>query len=54
MPLCRSCHEAYDARELDILHVLTIDEQLNALEAAGGLESARMRLAPSLYPKGVA
>lgn len=40
----RTCHLAYDAHELDILALLTIDEQLNAVDAAGGIYRAYHRL----------
>lgn len=45
IPLCRTCHMAYDARKLDILASLTIDEQINAVDAAGGIYRAYHRLA---------
>lgn len=44
VPLCTEHHQLYDARRLDLLPYLTIDEQHNALDAAGGLELARKRL----------
>lgn len=44
IPLCRECHQAYDAHKLDILALLTIDEQLVAVDAAGGIYRAYKRL----------
>lgn len=56
VPLCNGfangCHGLYDGRELDLLPYLSIDEQLNAVDAAGGIEMARRRLCPSEYAKG--
>ena len=47
--LCGQHHRAYDAHELDLLPYLTLDEQLQAVADAGGLELARVRLCPSEY-----
>lgn len=44
VPLCQKCHSKYDARELDLLPYVGLWEQLCAVEAAGGIESARKRL----------
>lgn len=44
VPLCQECHEAFDARRLDLLPYLGLWEQLNSVEAAGGIENARKRL----------
>lgn len=57
-PACRTCHDSFDGRpgtsRIDILHVLTLDEQARAVLDAGGVELMRMRTAPSLYlPSGV-
>lgn len=54
VPLCGGfsrlkCHSAYDAHALDVLEFLTLDEQVQAVRDAGGIESARRRTAPSLY-----
>lgn len=54
LPMCGDfaplkCHPAYDAHQLDVLEHLTLDEQVQAVRDAGGIESARRRLAPSLY-----
>lgn len=38
--LCRRCHTAYDAHELDLLAHLTLDEQLAAVYAAGSIARA--------------
>lgn len=44
VPLCLPCHEAYDARNLDLLPYVGLWEQVCAVEAAGGIELARKRL----------
>lgn len=44
VPLCRAHHEAYDARRLDLLPYLFLPEQVNAVEAAGGITGANKRL----------
>lgn len=55
VPLCGpatdagTCHNAYDSHKLDLLPYLTLQEQLAAVKAAGGLELARTRLAPLAY-----
>lgn len=45
IPLCLTCHAAYDARGLDILAYLTYEEQAAAVRLVG-LERARKRTAP--------
>jgi hypothetical protein len=49
IPLCRDHHTAYDSHELDVLAVLTLEEQLRAVEDAGGIELARVRTCPTAY-----
>lgn len=49
IPLCRAHHTAYDDHQVDVLPVLTLEEQLRAVEDAGGIENARRRTAPSQY-----
>lgn len=57
VPLCGTrdlnfgvgCHHFFDAHELDLLPYLAIEEQVKAVEDAGGIEPARKRLAPSAY-----
>lgn len=48
IPLCNfagnNCHGAYDRHELSILAVLTLPEQVNSVEAAGGIFAANERL----------
>lgn len=51
LALCREHHRAYDHHELDLLPVLTLAEQVQAVIDLGGIEAARIRLAPSEYPK---
>lgn len=41
VPLCRSHHAAYDQSKLDILSVLTRDEQAYAVELVGLFEAYR-------------
>lgn len=43
VPLCRECHRLYDARELCLLPVLTLDEQAAAVRHVG-IERALHRL----------
>lgn len=40
VPLCRLCHTAYDAHELDLLPYLTISEQAQAVISAQGIARA--------------
>jgi hypothetical protein len=49
VPLCRICHAEFDAHQLDVLHLLTTEEQVAVVRAAGSIERARMRLLPSAY-----
>lgn len=56
VPLCKpvglggsGCHDRFDAHRLDLLHLLTLDEQLALVAAAGGIEQARIRACPSSY-----
>jgi hypothetical protein len=57
VPLCgpvgdsSACHTRFDAGEIDLLPYLTYAEQARAVYVLGGIESARMRLAPLAYPK---
>lgn len=44
VPLCQHCHRQYDERRLDLLPCMTIDEQLNSVDAAGGIVAAYERL----------
>lgn len=44
VPLCESCHSLYDARRLDLLPHLFLPEQVDAVEAAGGIAAANRRL----------
>lgn len=39
-----TCHGAYDGHRLDLLPLLTVDEQIAAVRAAGGIASAIRRL----------
>ena len=49
VPLCSKikggtgCHDRYDARRLDLLPHLSLDEQVALVRAAGGIERARNR-----------
>lgn len=47
VPLCEHHHREYDAHRLDLLPHLTLDEQLQAVADAGGIETARIRLTSS-------
>lgn len=44
VPLCGDCHRQLHARRLDLLPYLTLEEQLDAVKAAGGILSALKRL----------
>jgi hypothetical protein len=50
VPLCgpatssQTCHGLYDAHRLDLLPYLTLAEQVQAVQDAGGIESARRRI----------
>lgn len=44
VPLCSSHHRMYDSRRLDLLPYLYLPEQVNAVEAAGGIALANKRL----------
>lgn len=49
IPLCLACHTGFDRHDLDVLHLLTLDEQLTVVRNAGSIERARQRLLPSEY-----
>lgn len=49
IPLCSDCHRLATAKQLDRLPLLTVGEQLYAVRALGGIELARVYLAPSAY-----
>lgn len=51
IPLGSGHHKLYDAHEVDVLPVLTLEEQIRAVEDAGGIELARQRTCPSQYPR---
>lgn len=48
-PFPAGCHGDFDHHRLDVLHLLTADEQAQAVADAGGIEQARRRLLPSAY-----
>lgn len=43
VPLCDECHRRYDAHDLDILPILSLDEQVAAVRDAGGIIAALRR-----------
>ena len=48
--LCAHCHrDLFDMGKLDLLEYLTVDEQVHVVRALGGIENARIRLAPLDY-----
>ena len=56
LPLCRECHQGPNgvhAKRLDLLPLLTLDEQLQAVADAGGIGRAYDLLMPSASPKRV-
>lgn len=54
VPLCPVHHREYDSHSLDLLGFLRAPEQAQAVLDAGGIESARRRLAPSAYVESLA
>lgn len=44
-----SCHYKFDHGLIDLQEFLTVEEQARCVEVLGGIENARMRLAPSDY-----
>lgn len=50
IPLCRSCHRAFDANEISVLEVLTVEEQAWAVLMAGGLVNAMQRTTSKREP----
>lgn len=44
VPLCREHHTEYDAHQLDLMSRLTMDEQVQSVRDAGGIELARQRI----------
>lgn len=52
VPLCSSHHRRYDLGAVDVLPVLTLDEQLRAFLDLDGIEAARLRTAPTAYSEG--
>lgn len=53
IPLCAHDHYEFDAGQLDVLEYLTLDEQLHVVRVLGGIERARMRLAPLDYRRDI-
>ena len=53
IPLCRTCHSHVDAHRVDWLHVLTYDEQAEAVRLVG-IERARRMFLPSESDKRLA
>jgi hypothetical protein len=55
LPLCgpnadpNSCHGKQERGELDLLPLMTLEEQLYAVKKLEGIENARVILAPSAY-----
>jgi hypothetical protein len=49
VPLCHHHHDLVDTHRFDLLPYLTLDEQVQAVRDARGLEKARIRLCPSAY-----
>jgi hypothetical protein len=47
--LCRPCHRAYDAHELDLYPFLRPDQRKAAVQAAGGAGMALRRLSGPLW-----
>jgi hypothetical protein len=47
-------HNDYDRNACDLIQYLNLDEQLQAVADCGGIEQARVRLAPSQYQRRAA
>jgi hypothetical protein len=57
IPLCRECHQGpqgQHAGRLDLLPLLTLDEQLQAVADAGSITQALAKLSPEHNPRRVA
>jgi hypothetical protein len=54
VPLCTLHHNDYDRNACDLIQYLNLDEQLQAVADCGGIEQARVRLAPSQYQRRAA
>jgi hypothetical protein len=59
VPLCgptgdhHSCHHRFDAGDLDLLPYLDLPRQIRVVAQMGGIENARIRLAPSDYHRAI-
>lgn len=53
IPLCRLCHDAQHAHRLDLLPLLDLSEQVQAVADAGGISRAYDYLARSDSPRRV-
>jgi len=53
VPLCRLCHEQFDAHRLNIGHVLSTREQAELVRQSGSIGSAFRRAFPTHYRDGV-
>lgn len=51
VPLCGLHHESYHARDLDLLPYLTIEEQLVAVDQAGGIYGAYRKTCPATFAR---
>jgi hypothetical protein len=51
--LCAHCHYGFDHSELDVLPYLSLEEQIHVVRVLGGLEQARIRLAPLDYRRDI-
>lgn len=55
IPLCGpavdtgTCHNLFDSGQLDVLGLLTLEEQLAVVESLEGIEAARIRLSRPAY-----
>jgi hypothetical protein len=52
-PFPAGCHGDVDHRRINILQFLTLDEQIQAVKDAGGIEAARIRLEPVTHREEV-
>lgn len=47
LPLCSTCHRAFDSRKLDLLPFIYVHEQSRAVQVAGGIMAALRRISGS-------
>lgn len=51
IPLGEPCHTLFDQHRIDVLPILSLNEQVALVSAAGGIETARRRVCPLQYKR---